>query len=125
MRIEIDTKHDTKEELAQLANMLRALAGASNERNIIVEKSRNIFENNSPSGGLMNMFGSESAERADDIDTQKINTAAAPAAQGGLFSLFNSAQEQKSMQQDFNIDESDRPATTAEDLLDDERIVPY
>ncbi len=29
MKIEIDTKHDTKEELAHLANMLKAIAGSS------------------------------------------------------------------------------------------------
>jgi hypothetical protein len=122
MRIEIDTKHDTKEELAQLANMLRALAGSSSERSVITEKSGNIFEDPSPSGGLMNMFGSN-----DETSMQKPVTAAAPAAQGGLFSLFNSAKEQPNTQQDVFDAESGQegPATTAEDLLDDERIIPY
>ena len=118
MKIEIDTQRDSKEELMHLANMLRALAGSSAARNVVV-KQRNIFEDPSPTGGMMNMFGGSPAP-AEPQPSQ-------PAQSADLFSLFNSSegsQTASASQPDLPAEESGEK-TSAHELLDDDRIVPY
>ncbi|MFC1741340.1 hypothetical protein ACFL3V_02290 [Nanoarchaeota archaeon] len=73
MRIEIDTKHDSKEELAHLASMLKALASSASSGSTIVENriDRKLLKK----GIRQDVFSSEP-------------TSPEPASSGGLFSLF-------------------------------------
>ena len=122
MKIEIDTQRDTKEDLLHLANMLNALAGSSGRRSVVVrprdfEKPKNVFEDSSPSGGLFNMFGdtSQAAEpKAEPAPEQP------QAGATDVFSIFNSSESASQTE----LEETEEK-TTAKDVLDDDRIVPY
>jgi hypothetical protein len=61
MRIEIDTKHDTKEELEHLGNMLLALSGKSGAK--VYEKPKDMFSDDSP--GMFNMFSDSSPKEPE------------------------------------------------------------
>ncbi|MBU2561638.1 MAG: hypothetical protein KKD17_05025 [Nanoarchaeota archaeon] len=139
MKIEVDTKHDSREELAALADMLRRLSSSSGSGVVSQASStpRNIFEDPSPSGGMFNMFGdspSQSSSSGQDSSSSQQSS-------GDLFSLFSSSPEQGAAQQpsqpmsaqpsvsellssDYD-DDKDKEMTAAQDLLDDDRIVPY
>jgi len=137
MKIEIDTKSDSKEELMHLANMLHALSGSrvsvSHVRHSAYDapKSKNIFDDPSPSVGLFGMFGdtaSPSTQQSvsQDAYPQPVSASSQPsqASSGGLFSIFNSASS--SAQSGVNLDETDSEnKTSSKDILDDPRIVPY
>ena len=100
MRIEIDTKNDTKEELAHLAKMLMSLSGSSYEK----PKHTDIFSDDAPaSGGMFNMFGESGAEPAQPAEPQQ-----------GVFSIFDNPSP-----------EASEPTEEKRDLIDDLKIVPY
>jgi hypothetical protein len=98
MKIEVDTKHDSREELAHLAEMLQKLARSSGSGVVTTEsKTANIFEDPAPSGGLFNMFD-DSPSTPTTTPATSTMSAAEPApsqpaqnepASGGLFSLFS------------------------------------
>lgn len=160
MKIEIDTKHDTKEELRHLATMLHALAGS--QASSIVADSRfpdprdgriqrklarkGIFDDpaaepSPASGGLFGMFddGAEPAHSA--VPSQQVS--------GDLFSIFDSEPAQSSSKSPevpsvssllgetvesspalldpygAKVQQESEEGRSAQDLLDDDRIVPY
>jgi len=130
MKIEVDTKVDSREELFHLANMLKAIAGGSKES--VVVKSKNIFEESSPSVGLFDMFGSSSASQATqtDVASQQVS----PEPKQDLFSIFSSPESTKPAAQpivlndpvlDTDSSETTVKRTTARDILEDDRITPY
>lgn len=109
MRIEVDTKHDTKEELGHLARMLLSMSGASHSQ--IVEKPKHVdmFSDDAPteSGGLFSMFGD--------------NTEPAPQPEqpsGDMISLFDS-----SLAASGGTSEPEEEPKG--DLVNDLKIVPY
>ena len=131
MRIEVDTKSDSREELAALADMLQRLARSSGSGAIIPKPvSRNIFDDPSPGVGLMNMFGDSSAQQAPQPVQQSAYQQPASEPSGGLFSLFSDSTSQASSQSSYSQpvlaqdSEPDRK-TTAKDILDDDRIQLY
>jgi hypothetical protein len=128
MRIEVDTKNDSREELAALADMLQRLSRSSGSGAMIPKPvSRNIFDDPSPGVGLMNMFGdSQPAQQAASYSAQ--SQEAAPAQSGGLFSIFSDSTAQASAQtSSYSVPQSAEPErkTTAKDILDDDRIQLY
>jgi hypothetical protein len=131
MRIEVDTKHDSREELAALAEMLQRLSRSS--AGVVVPKSvsRNIFDDPSPGVGLMGMFGdaSSSSQQAQSCSSPSPAPEQPPA--GGLFSIFGDATAQVA-QQASSYRQSSQPEsadpekkTAAQDILDDDRIQLY
>ena len=88
MKIEIDTKHDTKEELTHLANMLHAISGSEGSNTYPsrlrkkIQRAKNIFEDDSPSVGSPNP------------STAPIQNQAATS--GGLFGIFGNPNNEKS-----------------------------
>ncbi|MBU0461999.1 MAG: hypothetical protein KJ574_05415 [Nanoarchaeota archaeon] len=96
MRIEIDTKHDTREELAHLAKMLLALSGSSNSR-VLVDGQNN----NEAQGGLFNLFNDDKPASTPE------------SGYGDTYSLFDSqtAAEQKPEEK--------------KDIVDELQIIPY
>ncbi len=146
MKIEIDTKHDSREELSALADMLHRLGGSSRSGGVTPRpEQKNIFDDPSPSGGLMNMFGGESsAPQSSTTGTQPSETMTSPSqdspASGGLFSIFNSSgsgdekpDPQSGSQPAGSTTVSDLLASgepepdksAVQDILEDDRIVPY
>jgi hypothetical protein len=116
MRIEIDTKSDSKEELKHLANMLMALSNSSS--NVIV-KRHNIFDDPSPGIGMIGMFSDSPSQAAQQQASQ-------PTQSPSLFSIFSDPPQSGSSQPSLGVlDEDDGKRTSAKDVLDDDRIVPY
>lgn len=123
MRIEIDTERASKQELAHLAEMLRSLAGSSGS----VAKPKNVFEDSSSSGGLFNMFGDTPSPSSPEPQS---SAPSQPSSEGGLFSLFSSSSETAKQEPALlpaygRAEEEEKEPTSAEDLLDDDNIVPY
>jgi hypothetical protein len=113
MRIEVDTKSDSKEELRHLANMLMALSSSASSN--VVIKSRNIFDDPSPSVGMMGMFGDSSSQPAEPQSQQS-----APS----MFSIFSDSPQQ-APQPTLAVVEEDGKKSSAQDILDDDRIQLY
>ncbi len=98
MKIEVDTKHDSREELSALADMLQRLSRSSGSGAISTYKTepakpKNIFEDSSPSVGMFNMFNdgpstSTSAPAPTTMSASEPQPAQNEPASGGLFSLF-------------------------------------
>jgi hypothetical protein len=134
MKIEVDTKHDSREELAALAEMLQRLSRSSASGTFVPKPSRNIFDDPSPGVGLMNMFGdsSSSPQQAQQAASySQPAPATEPSAAGGLFSIFGDSTAQVA-QQDSSYSQPSQQLlsdpdkkTTAKDILDDERIQLY
>jgi hypothetical protein len=114
MRIEVDTKSDSKEELRHLANMLMALSNSASSN--VVVKSRNIFDDPSPSVGMMGMFG-------DSSDSQPAQQQSQPSSPS-MFSIFSDS-PQPSSQPALAVSDEGENKTSAEDILDDDRIQLY
>jgi hypothetical protein len=117
MRIEVDTKSDSKEELRHLANMLMALSSSASSN--VVVKSRNIFDDPSPSVGMMGMFGDNSGSQTAQQQSQ-------PSQQSSpsMFSIFSDS-PQPSSQPALAVSDEGENKTSAEDILDDDRIQLY
>ena len=123
MKIEIDTERASKQELAHLADMLRSLAGSSGS----VVKPKDVFKDSSHSGGMFNMFGDTPAAEPQSSAAPEPSK---PSSEGGLFSLFNSSsepaqQESTPLPTYGPAEEEEKKPTSAEDILDDDKIVPY
>lgn len=109
MKIEIDTKHDTKQDLAHLANMLNALTAGHSiidnrfdrklerklaRRNKIERKPVDLFENSSENSGFVNIFGdtsqvtSPTAEPVSSVLPSAPEPVAPSAGTGDIFSIF-------------------------------------
>ena len=144
MRIEIDTKHDTKEDLAHLANMLKALSAGHSivdnrfERKLgkklgrqhrLERKPVDLFEDSSPNAGFMNIFGDNTP--AQPAASQP--AASEPVSQAGsqdLFSIFGSADSGASSNEAVEMPKVEtyggvEKKEEDEDVLKDIRIVPY
>ncbi|HII71603.1 TPA: hypothetical protein HA265_02500 [Candidatus Woesearchaeota archaeon] len=118
MKIEIDTKRDTKEEIMHLAAMLQALSRTGQSRldrklarieasqspgsSVRAERHMDIFDSPSPNAGFMGMFGDSGTSQSS---LQEIGQAAGqsqaggsalPSSTGDLFSLFSSPEPQAS-----------------------------
>jgi hypothetical protein len=118
MRIEIDTKSDSREELRHLANMLMALSSSASS-NVIV-KQRNIFDDPSPGVGMMSMFSDASPKPSAAEPSQPAQS------YPSLFSIFSDSPKSGQSQPSLDVlEEDDGKRTSAEDVLDDDRIVPY
>ncbi len=130
MRIEVDTQKDSKEELFHLANMLRALAGS--EHKSVEVKTKNIFDDPSPAVGLMGMFGDTSSSSSPVASSSpSYSQPSEPQPSSGLFSIFSSSSSAPVSSSAYSDavqqSGSDWPdeKTTAKDLIEDPRIVPY
>ncbi|MFC1723744.1 hypothetical protein ACFL0V_06395 [Nanoarchaeota archaeon] len=123
MRIEIDTKHDSMEELAHLADMLRAISGKQTRSYVRpkrFEKPKDVFADPSPTGGLMNMFGDTSEPVQSSLPVTND-----PAPTGDIFSIFNSEPTTPS-EPVSAVSLFDSVADPEEeDSLSDMRLVPY
>ena len=155
MRIEIDTKQDSKEEMRHLATMLHALAGSSGSitsdsrfpdpRDDRIHKKlarKGLFDSPSkpPASGLFGMF--------DDGPSLELASTAEPASQSGdLFSIFNSDPAPQSAPTASSLlgesmsaksspaildpfggsadPQQESDGQSAQELLDDDRIIPY
>jgi len=118
MRIEIDTKSDSREELRHLANMLMALSSSASSS--VIVKQRNIFDDPSPGVGMMGMFGESSSQPSQQQSSQPAQSSQS------LFSIFSDSPKSSQSQPSLDVlDEDDGKRTSAEDVLDDDRIVPY
>ena len=149
MKIEVDTKHDSREELSALADMLQRLSrssgsGAMRPTTSEPAKPKNIFEDSSPSVGMFNMF-------SDEPSTPQSTMSAAEPIQnepsGGLFSLFGddpkpdmpstTSEPTRSMitstqptvaellSGNAETPTEDEPTTSAREVFDGDDIVPY
>lgn len=145
MKIEIDTQRDSKEDLTHLADMLKALSGSRRSGAVrpkdIVKRNADVFEDSAPAGGLFNMFGDSASQTAPAADPQPAATAQPAPSQpaqsgtGDLFSIFGSGSGSGSVAQDSGASASGVAAsdgggesgdkTSAQDILDDDSIVPY
>ena len=124
MKIEIDTERASKQELAHLADMLRSLAGSSGS----VVKPKDVFADSSPAGGMFNMFGDTSSQSASAPPSSAASEPSQHSSGGDLFSLFSSPepkQESTSLPAYGRAEQEEKEPTKAEDLLDDDKIVPY
>ena len=101
MRIEIDTKHDTKEELAHLANMLNALSASSSSGSTVMASRldrklakkglvQSAASEPAPSGDLFNLFNDDSPSQSAAQASSYSEPAQPASGTGDLFSLFNS-----------------------------------
>lgn len=152
MRIEIDTKHDSKEELAHLADMLRAIAGSQSavsasdarlQRRLARQGAvrSDVFGSSvasDPQAGPAGIFGlfddgpSSSAQQA-------VSSSPEPQPSGDIFSLFNSSPGEQpqaaqpvqpqfsssALLQDSSDDWPEDRKSGGKDILDDDRIIPY
>ncbi len=146
MKVEIDTENASKEELKHLAAMLHALSGEADRslsmtgtRSSVTSEpsaTKNIFDDPAPSGGLFGMFGDSSPSTPEPVSTVTAPAAdpAQDAPSGDLFSIFNSDPSPapvtgSSVVESYGtvagVEEEDATPTTAEDIIDDDRIVPY
>jgi hypothetical protein len=135
MKIEVDTQRDSREELMHLANMLKAISGASSgSRDVAVQKQSNIFEDSSPGLGVFNMFGDSSSQQPVPSQYAVSSQQPAPVSQSGgsdVFSLFSSSPAASSgsrLAVESSVPESPevpRRVSSVRELLEDERIVPY
>jgi hypothetical protein len=142
MKIEIDTQRDSREDLIHLADMLTALSGSRRSGAVrprdLEEKPRNVFEDTAPSGGLFNMFGDSSSQAARASDPQPAAPSPSQPAQSGtgdLFSIFSSSgsasggssqpSEMPAVSTLLSDDEDSRETSSADDIMDDDKIVPY
>lgn len=107
MRIEIDTKHDSREELAHLADMLRAIAGSHSvvsasdarlqrrlARQGMAQSDLSGSAVSSPSqSGIFSLFDDGQSQAAQEPcfprPSSEVSSAQQPS--GDIFSLFNSS----------------------------------
>ena len=139
MKIEIDTEKASKAELEHLASMLRNIASGSS--GAVSMTSMSASEPAPASGGLFSLFDDDPApSEPDPVSTvaQTAGSAPEPAqsgpASGGLFSLFSDdtpSQPASGIVDPYGSvvvddeEEDDGKPSTAEEILDDDRIVPY
>ena len=148
MKIEVDTKHDSREELSALADMLQRLgrsSGSGAMRTVNETKPKNIFEDSSPSVGMFNMFSDEPSTPATSTMSAAEPVQNEPA--GGLFSLFGddpkpdmpstTLEPTQSMitsteptvaellSGNAETPNEDEPTTSAREVFDGDDIVPY
>lgn len=141
MKIEIDTERDSKESLAAALEMLKVLVGSSSGSSVV--QSRDIFEDPSPTGGLMGMFGDDSSSTPSSVsssESSQQSESSQPSQSGDIFSLFSDSRDETPAQGSYggalnsvesygqvhadDEDENKEP-TTADDIMDDDSIVPY
>ncbi|MFH1063849.1 MAG: hypothetical protein V1729_02090 [Candidatus Woesearchaeota archaeon] len=145
MKIEIDTEHASKDEMKHLAALLHALSGESDRSFSMSRKSRsatpgqsgprNIFDDPAPAGGFFSMFGDPSPATPTQSSSEQVSTVSPAPAQGAsvgdMFSIFGSDPSPSAVtgasgaESYGSVAEEDETPTTAEELLDDDRIVPY
>ncbi|MBI5881250.1 hypothetical protein HZB90_03910 [archaeon] len=115
MRIEIDTKSDSREELRHLANMLMALSSSASSN--VVVKQRNIFDDPSPGVGMMGMFNDSPSQPSQPQPAQSSSS---------LFSIFSDSPQQSAQSSTPTMALlDDEHKTSAEELIEDNRIIPY
>ncbi|MBW2972456.1 hypothetical protein KY359_05460 [Candidatus Woesearchaeota archaeon] len=145
MKIEVDTKHDSREELAHVAELLQKLARYSRSGAVVTDSRQgNIFEDPAPSGGMFSMFGDGPSPSVPAGQSPAPAQSSEPAS-GGLFSIFggdssSSAPAEPSPQlepyggsptvsellaADSDDDSEISGNTSVKDILDDDNIVPY
>ncbi|NQU78433.1 hypothetical protein HQ545_01565 [Candidatus Woesearchaeota archaeon] len=132
MKIEVDTKFDSKEELEHLAVMLRAIAGKSGAVRVPARvnardaaRQANIFDDPTPSGGLMGMFGNSS----QSADAQPVATQSSvspllgsSASDGqGIFSLFSD----DAVPENSDSSEVSSSDEGADEITESVRLEPY
>ncbi|MBN1544385.1 hypothetical protein JW898_02890 [Candidatus Woesearchaeota archaeon] len=139
MKIEVDTKNDSREELAALADMLRRLSSSSGSGAVVSHgsgSSGNIFDDPSPAGGMFSMFGDSPSQPQEAPSSQQSKS---EPASGGLFSIFSqstASSQQSSPSSSAGLsaaqllsedtgDDDIAPKSGVNDILDDDRIVPY
>ena len=135
MKIEIDTQRDSNDDLMHLANILNALSGSRRSGAVkprdFVDKPKNVFEDSSPSGGLFNMFGDSSSPPSTPAEQQPSAAAPAQSGTGDLFSIFNSADsgsqptETTTASMLLSSKEEPEQRSSAKEIMDGDRIVPY
>lgn len=142
MKIEIDTQRDSREDLMHLADMLNALSGSRRSGAVrprdLADKPRNVFEDPVPSGGLFNMFGDSSSQQVPAAKPQTSAPASSQPAQSGtgdLFSIFSSSDsasggssqpaKMPTVSTLLSDDEDSKETSSAEEIMDDDKIVPY
>lgn len=148
MRIEIDTKHDTKQDLAHLANMLKALSAGHSivddrfdrkfERKLarhdrIERKPSNLFEDSSEGSGFLNIFGDTSQVTTPQAESVSSMLSSTPeptqnAGTGDIFSIFGGTDTPSAPVETPTVETYggyEQKEEDDSDVLKDIRIVPY
>lgn len=155
MKIEIDTANMSKDEMKHLASMLSSLAGESGVIVPAAGSSSQTSTSEAPvaSGGLFSLFDDnpKPEQPAETYSAQPetastVSSSSEPVTQqsgGDLFSLFGddsnksvqSAENNTSVVSDDWINssvaaaaeepEETKKPSTAQDMLDDDRLIPY
>ena len=140
MKIEIDTKHDSRDELVHLATMLQAIAGSSNNRSFalkpkdIKRRQRNIFDDPAPSAGLMGMFDNPSPSQQTVTPAPQQSAPVSESQTADLFSIFGSSPSESPATQASRSNttaylttepEADKETTPAKEIMDGDDIIPY
>ena len=91
MKITIDTKEDSHEEIQKAIRLLSALMG---DKEIIISNQGNLFGNDTPSDSKSS---GDSGSRGSDNSNSM--------GSGGIFGMFNSGSENKSEKQEDKKEE--------------------